>query len=558
MHQGSEVSGSVTQFARNSFELLVQWHIPYAKFLADSKVVASILDVGCGQGAFLEGCRRIKPDWNLTGLELDASLAEQARDLGHHVLIGDAIEVLSGQPTVGLFDAIHLSHIIEHLSPNDLMDLLAVCVKSLTDGGVIIVRTPNWHNPHVNGGGFWDDFSHVRPYPVAAFEPILNSLGMQPWLVGAEPYGWEDVFYMGIKQSQPVKTALLVGAVRVVHSLAKINTQLIRKLAVQGFMPRVLPTEPFAYPAEDIVMAAATSDSPYFEQAGTWIGHAWPTPSPSTEGKSYLYIPWEFYAPLQEWKRDAKPCEEIWTSSEYSARGFREYDLHPQIRVMYPRVDASVYGLEGEAMEFPEANGTIKLLFVGGTIWRKGIDVLLQAYRNAFSRNDPVTLIIKDMGNSSFYKGQTAEGMLAQYMRDPDSPCLIHSTESFSELQMASLYRGVDVLVQPYRAEGFGMPILEAMTSGIPVVVTDGGPSDEFVPDGTYIKCPAKIVTGEARVDDRPTLGPIRWLEPDPEQLSAILRLVVNNAALMRREAQSKATAVADKWGWDQLQLFSV
>ena len=48
-------------------------------------------------------------------------------------------------------------------------------------------------------------------------------------------------------------------------------------------------------------------------------------------------------------------------------------------------------------------------LFVGGTIARKGIDILLDAYTSQFTADDDVCLVIKDFGTDSFYKGQTCE-----------------------------------------------------------------------------------------------------------------------------------------------------
>jgi hypothetical protein len=46
---------------------------------------------------------------------------------------------------------------------------------------------------------------------------------------------------------------------------------------------------------------------------------------------------------------------------------------------------------------------------------------------------------------------------------------------------LPALYRAADVLVHPYRGEGFGMPILEAMACGVPAIHTAIGPSSEFV-----------------------------------------------------------------------------
>ncbi len=54
--------------------------------------------------------------------------------------------------------------------------------------------------------------------------------------------------------------------------------------------------------------------------------------------------------------------------------------------------------------------------------------------------------------------------------------------EELTSDELAALYRACDVLVHPYRGEGFAMPVLEAMACGLPAIVTGGGPTDEFCP----------------------------------------------------------------------------
>ena len=58
---------------------------------------------------------------------------------------------------------------------------------------------------------------------------------------------------------------------------------------------------------------------------------------------------------------------------------------------------------------------------------------------------------------------------------------------------MPRLFAACDVLVHPYRGEGFGLPVLEAMACGLPVVVTAGGPTDEFVPPAACWRVPARV-----------------------------------------------------------------
>lgn len=44
---------------------------------------------------------------------------------------------------------------------------------------------------------------------------------------------------------------------------------------------------------------------------------------------------------------------------------------------------------------------------------------------------------------------------------------------------MLRLYASASVYVSPYRSEGFGLTVLEAMAMGLRVIVTDSGPARE-------------------------------------------------------------------------------
>ena len=121
-----------------------------------------------------------------------------------------------------------------------------------------------------------------------------------------------------------------------------------------------------------------------------------------------------------------------------------------------------------------------KFLFVGGTIGRKGIDVLLSAYTEAFTNEDDVCLVIKDMGGKSFYRGQNASEIIKDIQKNPSAPEILYITEILKHEEIAGLYRACDCLVHPYRGEGFGLPVAEAMACGLPVIVTKGGACDDF------------------------------------------------------------------------------
>jgi glycosyltransferase involved in cell wall biosynthesis len=63
-----------------------------------------------------------------------------------------------------------------------------------------------------------------------------------------------------------------------------------------------------------------------------------------------------------------------------------------------------------------------------------------------------------------------------------------------SEDELAALYRGAACLVFPSRDEGFGLPLLEAMASGVPVVASRAGALPEIAGDAAILVDPGNPV----------------------------------------------------------------
>jgi hypothetical protein len=106
-------------------------------------------------------------------------------------------------------------------------------------------------------------------------------------------------------------------------------------------------------------------------------------------------------------------------------------------------------------------------------------------------------------------------------------------------------------MVLPYGGEGFCMPALEAMASGLPVIVPAGGPTDEFVPDRARWRVPARVQPKPAnRVDPWHTASTPFMLKPDLEALRDLL-LEADRDGEGRASRGRAGSAAAKRYSWD-------
>ncbi len=121
-----------------------------------------ILDIGAGDGAFARAINR--PDTYM--IDSNPKSVEQMKDTFPNVSLGTIPPIPFED---GYFDMIHCSHIVEHLLPHELYDLMLEWDRCLANHGVIIISTPlMWDS-------FYNDLSHVKPYNPEVFRKYLTS-----------------------------------------------------------------------------------------------------------------------------------------------------------------------------------------------------------------------------------------------------------------------------------------------------------------------------------------------------------------------------------------------
>jgi SAM-dependent methyltransferase len=156
------------------------------KFYVDmfvSKKIKKVLDIGSGNGVFLDLLKEAGIEaW---GIEKDKNLVHASQKRGHQIIYGDAIKILRGD--IGTFEGIFASHLIEHLEPTKLFQLLRLIHQKLTPGGVFISETPNCRSIMQHLRYFYCDYTHVRFYPLELLQFFLEQVGFKMIKCGFRP-----------------------------------------------------------------------------------------------------------------------------------------------------------------------------------------------------------------------------------------------------------------------------------------------------------------------------------------------------------------------------------
>src|SRR5262249_41237734 len=119
---------------------------------------------------------------------------------------------------------------------------------------------------------------------------------------------------------------------------------------------------------------------------------------------------------------------------------------------------------------------------------RKNPRGLIRAFRKAFSKDEPVSLIIKSMGAEFFPAKWEELDELAQGAKIR----MIDGT--WKSQNIVRLMKTADCYVSLHRCEGFGLTMLEAMALGKPVIASRYSGNLDFMTPSNGFLVPVKIV----------------------------------------------------------------
>jgi hypothetical protein len=136
-----------------------------ARRACDSAKRLRILDFGFGRGKYFDSFAALRAE--VVGVDSNPAYVAEAESKG---VRAHSPEAFFGTDGTG-FDVIFLSHVVEHLTPEALVDLVPRLCARLAPGGWLMIVTPT------PGERFYHDFSHVRPYLPQSIRHAFGQVG---------------------------------------------------------------------------------------------------------------------------------------------------------------------------------------------------------------------------------------------------------------------------------------------------------------------------------------------------------------------------------------------
>jgi alpha-1,3-rhamnosyl/mannosyltransferase len=192
------------------------------------------------------------------------------------------------------------------------------------------------------------------------------------------------------------------------------------------------------------------------------------------------------------YRRSARSAAHIVTDSAFSAAEIAAaYSIAPQKITVAPLGVSPAFAPDDRALacELPSEIGTPFVLHVGDLHERRNlvtvVDAVLEARRH-FGALPALSLVLAGVDRG------IADGLCA-LAAEADAPDAVVPLGPVDEPLLHALYRCASALVYPSLYEGFGLPVLEAMASGTPVIASRAASMPEVLGDAGILLDPSDV-----------------------------------------------------------------
>ncbi|WP_293324895.1 glycosyltransferase [Microcoleus sp. PH2017_30_WIL_O_A] len=217
---------------------------------------------------------------------------------------------------------------------------------------------------------------------------------------------------------------------------------------------------------------------------------------------------------------------------------------------VYKPVKVTGHGIEQVLREEPKTyqgnlGKSFRFLHISSGFARKGLDVLLQAYTQAFTSNEDVSLVIKTSHNIHNTVQEQIHLLRKTRAYCPD---IVLITDDLPTGYITNIYQRCHALVAPSRGEGFGLPMAEAMLFNLPVITTEFGGQADFCTEKTAWLIDYSFAKSKSHLSTDSSV----WVEPDANHLAKLMQEVYQaTQEQLQVKTQAAKKLIEQKFVWD-------
>jgi glycosyltransferase involved in cell wall biosynthesis len=236
------------------------------------------------------------------------------------------------------------------------------------------------------------------------------------------------------------------------------------------------------------------------------------------------YWAWELPDPPRDWSGCDRNLAEIWTPSAFSQASLAQLVSCP-LQIVPHYIPPRRARTRSDNPPF-----TVLAMADSRSSWsRKNPEGALRAFRTAFGTSPAARLLLKLGGRAEELRALEAS---LGHLLDGGNVEIVRG--HLDEAALTALYRKADVLLSLHRAEGYGLPLNEAMAHGLPVVATGWSGNLDFMDAAdsflvSYRLVPVSDVSAVYRAST--------WAEPDLDAAARALHRLATEPELYARLA---------------------
>lgn len=248
------------------------------------------------------------------------------------------------------------------------------------------------------------------------------------------------------------------------------------------------------------------------------------------------------------WVADLNKMDRIWVFSEFNKKYWMEdwlsRSLDPaKIEVIPFGVNTELFHPKVKPAEITNKKG-FAFLLVGDFTERKNFEGLIESFVTEFDKKDDVCLIIKAhyqgfvrrYQDSVMYKFRE----MVHRFNSKNPPQILFFGDKLPVESMPLLYTACDCFVLASRGEGLGIPFIEAMACGLPVISTNWSAPTDYITEenGLLVDCKVKQIDDIAYIQKCPHALNHSWAHPSIEDLRKKLRWVYENQDEVKKKGE--------------------